>query len=332
MKVITIQENSRIPKYKQIILSIEKSIENGVLQKNDKLPSISKVALEFNLSRDTILLAYDNLKKRGIIYAIFGKGYYVRSSEIALQQRVFLLFDELNSFKEDLYNSFILHMGPEVQIDIFFHHFNAKVFERHINESNGNYTKYMIMPTNLANVATYIATLPEKEVYIVDQTTEELKNYPAVYQNFKKDIYNGLQKGKTKLKKYNKLTLIFSGSTVPVGIKEGFLKFAEDFNFENEVITEFKDRTIQKGEVFIIPDDRDLVNVIEKSKTQKLKLGKDFGIISYNETPLKKLVKNGISTISTDFQAMGKILAQMTFSNKKTQIENKSDLIIRGSL
>lgn len=332
MKVISIQENSGLPKYKQIILSIEKSIENGVLKKNDKLPSITKVALEFDLSRDTILLAYDNLKKRGIIYAVFGKGYYVRSSEIAIKQRVFLLFDELNSFKEDLYNSFILHMGQDAQIDIFFHHFNSKVFERHINESNGNYTKYMIMPTNLENAATYISVLPEKEVYIVDQTNEELKKYPAVYQNFKKDIYNGLQKGKSRLKKYDKLILIFSGFTIPVGIKEGFLNFSNDFNFECEVITEFKDRTIQKGEVYIIPNDRDLVSVIEKSKLQKLKLGKDFGIISYNETPLKKLVKNGITTISTNFEAMGEILAQLTFNSKKSQIENKSNLIIRGSL
>lgn len=332
MKAITIQENSGIPKYKQIILSIEKSIENGTLKKNDKLPSVTKVALEFNLSRDTILLAYDNLKKRGIIYAIFGKGYYVRTSEIAIKQRVFLLFDELNSFKEDLYNSFILHMGDEAQIDIFFHHFNTKVFERHINESNGIYTKYMIMPTNLENAAACIAALPEKEVYIIDQTNETLNKYPSVYQNFKKDIYKGLQKGKSRLKKYNKLILIFSDSTVPVGIKEGFLEFSNDFNFENEVITEFKNRPIEKGEVYIIPNDRDLVSAIEKSKLQKLKLGKDFGIISYNETPLKKLVKNGITTISTDFEAMGKILAQMTFDNKKKQIENKSDLIIRGSL
>jgi DNA-binding LacI/PurR family transcriptional regulator len=63
-----------------------------------------------------------------------------------------------------------------------------------------------------------------------------------------------------------------------------------------------------------------------------MEIGKDFGIISYNETPLKKVVENGITTISTNFEAMGKILAQMTFNNKKNQIENKSDLIIRSSL
>jgi DNA-binding LacI/PurR family transcriptional regulator len=115
-------------------------------------------------------------------------------------------------------------------------------------------------------------------------------------------------------------------------MKIGFKKFCKDFKFSYTVITDFKDREIKKGEVYIIPDDRDLVKVIEKSKLQNLKLGVDFGIISYNETPLKKVVENGITTISTDFVSMGKILAQMILNGKKEQIENKSTLIIRNSL
>ena len=51
------------------------------------------------------------------------------------------------------------------------------------------------------------------------------------------------------------------------------------------------------------------------------------GIISYKETPLKKVVENGITTISTDFRAMGKIIAQMILEGKKEQIENKCYLI-----
>jgi hypothetical protein len=55
------------------------------------------------------------------------------------------------------------------------------------------------MPTNLVEAATIIKTLPVNEVYILDQTNPELMNYPAVYQNFIKDIYEGLLKGKSKL-------------------------------------------------------------------------------------------------------------------------------------
>jgi DNA-binding transcriptional regulator YhcF (GntR family) len=332
MKIISIQNNLGVPKYRQIISSVEKAIEVGQILKGEKLPSVNKVCLEFSLSRDTVLQAYEELKKRGIIYAIPGKGYYVKSVEVTIKQRIFLLFDELNIFKEDIYNSFLENMGTNVQVDIFFHHFNTPVFRKLIADSNGNYTKYIIMPTNLAEAAAVIKTLPVNEVYILDQTNPELKSFPAVYQNFVKDIYDGLLKGKSKLNKYEKLIMIFPGFREPIGMKIGFENFCKDFAFDYEIITEFKNREIKKGEVYIIPSDRDLVSVIEKAKIQKLQLGSDYGIISYNETPLKKVVENGITTISTNFEAMGKILAQMILEGKKEQIENKCDLIIRKSL
>ncbi|WP_348812776.1 GntR family transcriptional regulator [Flavobacterium maritimum] len=332
MKIINIQNNQGVPKYKQIILSIEKTIEEGHLKKDEKLPSINKVCLEFSLSRDTVLQAYEELKKRGIIYAILGKGYYVKSTEVRIKQRIFLLFDELNIFKEDLYNSFLENIGKDVQVDIFFHNFNTQVFQKLINDSNGNYTKYIIMPTNLVAAASIIKTLPVNEVYILDQTNPELKSYPAVYQNHKKDIYEGLYKGKARLSKYEKLIMIFPGFREPLGMKIGFENFCKDYKLDYEIITEFSNREIKKGEVYIIPSDRDLVRVIEKAKLQNLQLGSDYGIISYNETPLKKVVENGITTISTNFEAMGKILTQMILKGKKEQIENKSALIIRNSL
>lgn len=332
MKIITIDTTSGIPKYKQIVLSIEIAIAENRLKKNDKLPSVNKISLEFSLSRDTVLLAYDELKKRGIIYAILGKGYYVKSVEFSFEQRIFLLFDELNSFKEDIYNSFLETMNNSAQVDIFFHHFNIDMFRKLINEANGNYSKYIIMPTNLIGAPALIKTLPNQDVYILDQTNSDLKDYPSVHQNFVKDIYEAILKGKYLIDKYQKLILLFPGFREPVGMKIGFEKFCADFDIKNEVINGFEDREIQKGAVYIIPNDRDLVRVIEKAKLQHLKLGTDFGIISYNETPLKKVVENGITTISTDFIEMGKILAQMILSGKKEQIENKSELIIRKSL
>ena len=332
MKIISIQNNLGVPKYKQIIRTVERGIEVGKLIKGDKLPSINKVCLEYLLSRDTVLQAYEELKKRGIIYAILGKGYYVKSTEVRIKQRIFLLFDELNIFKEDIYNSFLETIGSDVQVDIFFHHFNIQVFQKLINDSNGNYTKYIIMPTNLVEAAAVINTLPVNDVYILDQTNPDLKDFPAVYQNFVKDIYDRLQEGKSRLNKYKKLIMIFPGFREPLGMRIGFENFCKDFAFDYEIITEFKNRKINKGEVYIIPNDRDLVRVIEKSKLQDLNLGSDFGIISYNETPLKKVVENGITTISTNFEAMGKILAQMILKGTKEQTENKCTLIIRNSL
>ena len=134
MKIISVHNNSGFPKYKQIISSIERAIEEEKLIKGDKLPSINKVCVAFSLSRDTVLQAYDELKKRGVIYAILGKGYYVKTTQIKTKQRIFLLFEEFNTFKEDLYNSFLENIGKNVHVDIFFHHFNIRVFQKLIND------------------------------------------------------------------------------------------------------------------------------------------------------------------------------------------------------
>ena len=332
MNIISIQNNIGLPKYRQIILSIEKAIEEGNLIKGDTLPSVNKVCLAFSLSRDTVLLAYDELKKRGIIYAIPGKGYYVKSDEITITQKIFLLFDELNIFKEDIYNSFLKNIGKNVQVDIFFHHFNVQVFKKLINDSNGNYTKYIIMPTNLSDIADSIKTLPVSDVIILDQTNPELKMFPAIYQNHQKDIYEGLMKGKTRLSKYKKLILIFPGFREPPGMKLGFESFCQAYSFDYEIISDFSNQSIALGDMYIIPHDRDLLLVIENAMSRNLKLGEDFGIISYNETPLKKIAANGITTISTNFELMGKILADMVLNGIKEQIENKSALIVRNSL
>lgn len=330
--MITTKNNNGTPKYKQIILSVEKAIEDKILCENEKLPSINKVCITHSVSRDTVLQAYNELKKRGIVYAILGKGYYVKSTEIKPKQRIFLLFDELNIFKEDLYNSFVNSIGDNAEVDLFFHHFNVDSFRKLVQESKGSYTQYVIMPTCFTEAPDIIKTLPVHNVYILDQTNPQLNTYPAVYQNFVKDIYEGLLKGKNQLQKYTKLIMLFPGFREPLGMKIGFEKFCQEYHFEYEVQTEFTNERVIQGAVYIIPNDRDLVRVIESAKLQQLQLGIDYGIISYNETPLKKLVENGITTISTNFEAMGKTLSEMILKNKKNKIENPSRLILRNSL
>jgi len=332
MKIIEIDTRKSLPKYKQIVLSIETAIADKRLKRGDKLPSVNKVALEFSLSRDTILLAYEELKKRGIIYSRLGKGYYIKSEEYTLEQRIFLLFDEFNSFKEDLYNSFIETVGSIAQTDIFFHYFSIDVFKKLVNENNGDYSKYIIMPTTLKGAAEIINTLPKNDVYILDQTNNELAEYPSIHQNFVNDIYNALEAGYSRLGKYKKLILIFPAFKQPPGMQDGFIKFCEEHSIAYEIIPDFEDHGIDVGDVYIIPNDRHLVNVIEQAKVQQLKIGTDIGIISYNDTPLKKVIENGITTISTDFKAMGRILGEMILQQKKVQVENVSRLIERGSL
>jgi len=78
--------------------------------------------------------------------------------------------------------------------------------------------------------------------------------------------------------------------------------------------------------------ENDLVILIERILTTRLQVGKDVGVISYNETPLKKIILNGITTISTDFEMMGQKAAQMVLESATEHVEIPFALTLRASL
>jgi len=78
--------------------------------------------------------------------------------------------------------------------------------------------------------------------------------------------------------------------------------------------------------------EEDLVTLIERLIMTKHKVGKDIGIISYNETPVKKIILKGISTVSTDFRKMGEMAANLLLENHKYHLEVPFNIIVRDSL
>lgn len=332
MSIISVKKKIGLPKYKQIIASIEEGILSGSLKKGDKLPSLNSLRDTHKLSRDTVLMAFNDLKTRGIIQSVVGKGYYIINDNIEVVQKVFLLFDELNSFKEDLYNSFISTLGDNIKVDIYFHHFNYEVFNKLIDENIGNYNYYIIMPANFNNTNLILQKLPQDKVYILDQIHNDLVQYSAIYQNFEMDIINNLNKALHLIKNYKKLVLLFNDDKQPQGMLDGFKKFCSISGIKNEVINSIQDQIPEEGDIYVIPDDKDLLRIIKKIKETKLILSKDIGIISYNDTLLKEIVEGGITTISTDFNKMGERLAKMLLNKEQLQIENTNTLILRNSL
>ena len=73
-KNITIDEASRVPKYRQIVEGVIHNISNGKIRVNEKIPSINFFSEDFGLSRDTVERAYNILKEKKINFSIKGKG------------------------------------------------------------------------------------------------------------------------------------------------------------------------------------------------------------------------------------------------------------------
>ncbi|MEK4486259.1 PLP-dependent aminotransferase family protein [Psychrobacillus sp. FSL H8-0484] len=81
MKELLIHLHENSPKYKQIYHSIRTLIENGKLKANTKLPSIRQLADILHVSRNTTLIAYEQLLAEGYIRSEHKRGYFVTTFE-----------------------------------------------------------------------------------------------------------------------------------------------------------------------------------------------------------------------------------------------------------
>src|SRR5690554_3071533 len=93
--VLSLDPNSRIPKYQQIHNAIIEEIDNGSLSIGEKIPSINEISEEYYLSRDTVEKAYNLLKEKKIILSVKGKGYYVARNRSSSQISVLFLLNKL---------------------------------------------------------------------------------------------------------------------------------------------------------------------------------------------------------------------------------------------
>jgi DNA-binding transcriptional regulator YhcF (GntR family) len=332
--ILQIEPDSQVPKYKQIVKAINLAVGDGKLKIGDHLPSINAFCKEFSISRETVITAYKELCSIGLVSSSQRKGYYISASKSKLKHKVFLFLDEFNSFKEVLYNGLTEGFLGKGNIEVYFHHFNFKIFETIINENIGKFTSYVIMPIPHRDTQKLFKSIPEGKLFILDVGLEPFgKIYPSVCQNFEKDILSALNSASDLLVKYNKQVLVYPEviQKQEATIK-GFLSFCKERNIQNEVIENAVERTLTKGEAYIVIQDSDLVHLIHHAKAAALELGKDIGIISYNETPLKSVVATGVTVLTTDFKGMGTKMAEMILSGKKDHVENLSYMIRRGSL
>jgi DNA-binding transcriptional regulator YhcF (GntR family) len=331
IELIDIDISITTPVYKQIIQSIHKNIEQGILKKNDALPSVNKIAEKFSLARGSVFSAYNDLRASGIIDSVPGKGYFVSSIQTNQKHNIFLLFSTFTPYKEFLYNALHKNLPSTSSLDIYFHHHNIKVFETLIREQAGYYNRFIIMPEVHEAAPGILSKLDSRYTYLLDVGFKEYKNlFSGVYQNFEKDIYTLLIGSTSLISKYRRLFLLFPEHVKTKDIIVGFNKFKKKKVIEAEVKSSLPNG-IKKLDAFIVIDDNQLVELVKLVKDRNWKLGVDIGIMSYNETNLKSVIAGGITTITTDFEAMGATMAEMVTEGRLEVIENPFQMVDRGS-
>jgi len=334
---IVFDEYSASPKYLQLINCITKAVQSGKLKKDYVLPSINDLSYELDIGRNTVEKAYRHLKKLGIVNSFPGKGYFIGQSNGGQITKVLLLFNKLSAHKKIIYDAFVTTLGEQAAIDLYVYNNDFGLFKKLLQNRKDDYDYNVVIPHFLEggeNAAAIINELPKRNLILMDKLIPGVAgDYGAVYENFEKDIYSALTEGLPHLSRYQTLKIVFPSYTYfPHEILKGFQSFCQQYAFDYKIVHKLENEPIHAGDVYINLMEDDLVILLEKISSTSFQVGKDVGIISYNETPWKKFILSGVTTISTDFKKMGEMAANMILQGERAHVEVPFTLTLRNSL
>jgi len=329
-KPIKIDDVAGQTKLQQLVHSITEAIANGKLKEGDSLPSVNQMRQDSGFSRDTVFKAYNILKQRNVIESAPMKGYFVAGESF----KIFMLLDDFSAFKEQLYQSFRQNLPESYSVDLLFHHYNREVFDQLIENSLGRYSMYIVMNIDEHGIAPILSKIDANKLLLLDMGTPENDKTNYLLQDFGESLRLCLEEGVDRLKKYRNLMLVYDHQSTPhpkilVPTVQTFCK-KHKINFKR--ISKIEPELVEPESAYFVIRDNDLVEVIKTCRSVNYELGKDVGVLSYNDTPMKQVVGNGISVISTDFEEMGRRAAQFVKSKEKIAKVLATSLILRESI
>jgi DNA-binding transcriptional regulator YhcF (GntR family) len=338
---IKININSQIPVYKQLINSIEDLINSGVYSNGYFLPSMNDLSNELEISKETVKKAYSILRENGIIDSAHGKGFYV-SNSTNKKSKILLIFDKISAYKLVSYNSFANTIGDFADINIRLHNQDIDAFEKFIDESIDKYDYYVVtshFPFTIdiqKRALKALNRIPNRKLILMDHNIKGLSGkFGAIFQDYEQDIQDGLFQGIEDIKKFKKLNVIsMKGSLYAPFIQKGIDKFCTENNINYQIYSGILPKKIEKNEVYLILNgqlDIELIEIVRTAKLNGFEIGKDIGLISYNESPINEIILSGLTVLSTDFKQMGEIAAKMILQKEFSKQKCDFKLIRRGT-
>jgi DNA-binding transcriptional regulator YhcF (GntR family) len=334
--VFRINEKIKESKSKQIVNSVINGIKSNLLKIGDRLPSLNEISFEYCLSKDTVQRAYIELRDRGIIESVPGKGFFIKGSYTEDPLRILLVFNKLSAYKKIIYNAFMYAMNTQAIIDLQVHNYDAQRFSHIIRDNLNDYDFYVIMPFFFEynkQVIDVFKLIPRDKLILVNKDINFIDPpYPVIYEDFENDIQEALTDVLDEIINYSRVILIFPLAPMSnIEIITGFEKFCTKHQLHHDVVLGISHIEPEFKDLYIVIDDDDLADLIKICRDKKLKIGSKVGIISYNETVLKEVLAEGITVISTDFKYMGEKIAELILNKEKVKIKNPFRMIRRTS-
>jgi len=301
---------SNKPKFSIIVDFICDALENKQLRKGDTIPSINLVCENCDMARETVRKAYNVLREKGLVSSMRGKSFNIASEKVRNVNNVFIFLDRLsNAYKEQLIQGINDTVKNKATLTFVAHHLYRHEFETILENAIGKYERYIIMPVQDNVCLKRLSDFPQKKLMLLDLFADfPNKKCSQLLQNFDENLYKGLTYLDEKIAQYKgwSFNICFNpDKRHPKEMPAAFLKYCKDRKIEAFVHNKFTPEKLKKNTLWFMLDDEDFVNLIMEARTRKYELLKDYAFLTYNDTLIKRVVLNGITTLSIDFYAMG---------------------------
>lgn len=329
------------PLFRQLMAYIVDKIRHGVFSPDKPMPSLNAMAIQTGLSKETVIKAYAHLCKEGVLNSMPGKGYFVREGYLSGKPSVFVLMDKFSLHQQDIMNGLLETLNGSADITIRMHYQNIGQFEAELNKALDKYDWYIVFPhfslegSSQEKVAKLLNSIPAEKLIIMDRLIDSLSETAgASYQSIEQDIPAMLTPVLDDIRKYRCLRYIsLSVSLYGNLVAETISKFCENHSVQYEILKELPSAVSEKDLYFVSGSrlDRRLSKLIRNMSDSGLTIGKDVGLICYNDFPLNEFILGGLTTLSTDFTLMGCTAAQMILSGKPSKVHCPCALIRRNT-
>ena len=100
--MLTLNYRDSRPIYEQIKDGLRRMIVTGAMQQDEKLPSVRALATQLSINPNTIQRAYHRLEQEGYTVLLPGKGCFAAAAPAARQERMQLLWLQLETAAAEL--------------------------------------------------------------------------------------------------------------------------------------------------------------------------------------------------------------------------------------
>lgn len=254
--------------------------------------------------------------------------------------KILLVFNRLSDFEDQLYKSFLHTIDGKAFVDVYVQPFSPQTalhFDQIIRSKTAQYDVIAVLLHAVhlnEDILKTLNSIPKQKLLLLDKKNPFIRGkYACVYNDFQQGIGHILERFQHLFLKYKAINIVIEEpSVLQREIAETMQAFTQKHAQACHIYTEFTEAIVRKNEAYLVFSETFLAEMLKVCQNKTLTLGKDLGIVSYHETPLKEVLCGGITVLTANHTQLGKSAAELILQKSQQHVPNPFVFIQRNSL